>query len=887
VRASSVRWLLISLGVVLSTASLPAMASGAEVLRTTLKNGLRVVVVPNRLAPVVTTEINYLVGSNEAPKGFPGTAHALEHMMFRGSPGLPANQLASIMAALGGEFNADTQQTVTQYFSTVPAEGLDVALHVEAVRMRGLLGSQELWEKERGAIEQEVAQDLSNPMYVYFTRLLEQMYAGTPYAHTALGTTPSFNRTTATMLNDFHDTWYAPNNAILIVVGDVDPAGALQTITRLFGDIPSRKLPARPKIELRPLEPTKIELETDLPYGLAIVSYRLPGYDSPDFAAATVLADVLDSKRGALYALVPSGKGLDASFDSDPRSPAAIGSATVAFPAGGDGAALIKEIGKIIAGYHEKGVPADLVEAAKRREIAAAEFGKNSIPGLATIWSQALAIEGRRSPEDDIRAIEKVSVEDVDRVARRYLDGKTAVTAILKPRAAGEPTAARTFGGKESFAPQEVGPVSLPSWAEGIVRAEIPPTTTAPADLRLANGLRLIVLPSSISPTVTVYGSVRHNADLQTPPGKEGVDDVLGDLFSYGTVTLDRLAFQKALDEIAADVSTGTRFSLQVLADQFDRGLQLLADNLLRPALPKRAFEVVREETADALAGELKSPDYLARRTLRKALFPQNDPELRQATPATVKKLSLTDVKEYYGKVFRPDMTTIVVIGQTTPEKARALVEKYFGGWKATGPKPVTDLPPVPPNPPSTHVVPDPSRVQDAVILSETVGITRQSPDYYTLQVGRHVLSGAFYATRLTQDLREETGLVYTVAAVLESGKTRSLFSIFYGCDPQNVSKARAIIDRDLQAMQTKPVTPLELQQAKTLLLRHIPLGHQSVEAIAEQLLNLVHNDLALDEPRQAARRYQKTTAPQVQQAFEKWIRPGNFVQVSIGPKPE
>ena len=154
----------------------PLRASGgvpgeAGILRATLKNGLRVVIVENKLAPVVTTEVNYLVGSNEAPAGFPGMAHAQAHMMFRGSPGLSADQLADITAAMGGDFDADTQQTVTQYFFTVPADELDLALHIEALRMGGVLDSDELWGEERGAIEQEVAQDLSNPQYVFYTKL--------------------------------------------------------------------------------------------------------------------------------------------------------------------------------------------------------------------------------------------------------------------------------------------------------------------------------------------------------------------------------------------------------------------------------------------------------------------------------------------------------------------------------------------------------------------------------------------------------------------------------------------------------------------------------------------------------------------------------------------
>src|SRR5579884_1744859 len=233
----------------------PPRANGADsenVLRATLPNGLRVVIVRNTLAPVATTVMNYRVGSDEAPEGFPGMAHAQEHMMFRGSPGLSADQLADISAAMGGEFDADTQQTVTQYFFTVPVADLDVALHVESIRMRGVLDTDELWSKERGAIEQEVAQDLSNPEYVFYTKLLAAMFRGTPYQHDALGTRPSFDKTTGQMLQKFHDTWYAPNNAILVIVGDVDPQATLAEVRRLFGPIPSKNLPASQRGDAQP-----------------------------------------------------------------------------------------------------------------------------------------------------------------------------------------------------------------------------------------------------------------------------------------------------------------------------------------------------------------------------------------------------------------------------------------------------------------------------------------------------------------------------------------------------------------------------------------------------------------------------------------------------------
>jgi len=877
---------LLGTGFLLTWLSSQATAK-TDVERATLENGLRVIVVADHLAPVAAVQVNYQVGSNEAPPGFPGTAHALEHMMFRGSPGLSADQLAAIMAALGGESNADTQQTVTQYFITTPVKELETALRVEAIRMAGLLATEESWEKERGAIEQEVARDLSEPMYVFHTRLLAKMFAGTPYETDALGNKPSFGKTTGAMLRKFHEQWYGPNNAILFIVGDVDPAPTLDLARRLFSGIPRRQTPQRPQIKLHPLTPAVLDMETDMPYGLAVAAYRLPGYDSPDYAAGLILGDVLDSQRAKLYDLVTEGAALAAGFSGEELAPATIGYVTAAFAKDGNGAALVKRLQEIVENYRRNGVPAELVKAAKDQEIAAAQFAKNSTEGLAFVWARAMAVEGRSSPDDDVEAIRRVTVADVNRVAKECLDPKTTITAVLTPRAAGKPMAGKASRGKEDFTPKEVKPVELPDWAKDIYSLKVPALPPTPAEFHLGNGLYLIVLHSEVSPTVSLYGEVRNRPEIQEHKGKEGVASVLDELFSYGTNSLDRRAYQKALDEIAASATAGPNFSLQTLAGHFERGVALLADNLLNPALPNEAFAVVRQQEAGALAGKRQSPDYHLRRALLTGLFPPDDPALREATPETIKDLSLQDVRAYYHEVFRPDLTTMVIIGKIEPDEARRVISKYFGDWKASGQRPDLDLPKVPPSKPSVHLVPDPSRVQDRVVLAQAGGVTRSSEDYYPLQVGMHVLSGGFYATRFFRDLREETGLVYTVGGRLDAGTTRSVLSVSYGCDPVNVGKARAVIKRDLQAMQMDKVSPEELRLAKIMMLRRIPLSRASVSGIAGQYLALVRDKLPLNEPKRAADRIIGISAEEVKAAFAKRIRPEEMVQVIQGPAPQ
>ena len=432
-------------------AAVEPAAPADTVLRATLSNGLRIVIVPDRLAPVVATELNYLVGSNDAPDGFPGTAHALEHMMFRGSDGLDKDQLAELGALLGGIYNADTTETVTQYTYTVPADNLDIALQIEALRMRALSLNQADWDKERGAIEQEVSADQSSPFYNFTSQAQAILFEHTPYEHDALGTRPSFDRTDAALLRQFYEKWYAPNNAILVIAGDVRPAEALAQAKAAFGDIPSRDLPPHAAIEPKPVQPKTLTLETNFSVGLIALAYRMPGLKQSDFAAADILSDALRSERGALYALVPTGKALMANFDYQAKPDVGFSLAMAGFPAGDDPAPLLAATRRILADIARDGVPSDLVADAKRQELAQLAFQGNSISGLARRWSHALAFEGVSSPDDVAHAYEAVTTEDVNRLARQLLDPDHAVTAILTPRAAGKKVAGSGFGGVETF----------------------------------------------------------------------------------------------------------------------------------------------------------------------------------------------------------------------------------------------------------------------------------------------------------------------------------------------------------------------------------------------------------------------------------------------------
>ncbi len=219
-------------------------STAPAVVRATLPNGLRVIIVRDPLSPAVNAQMVYLAGSDETPPGFPGMAHAQEHMAAgRSMQGLTSSQLNDISTLMGGRSNAQTENTVTLYYYTVPSKDLPYVLHIFAIQMHGVLDSQAEWTQERGAIEQEVAADLSNPFYRFFSDAWLHLFAGTPYEHDALGTRPSFDKTTGALLKKFYDTWYQPNNAILVITGDIDPQATLSSVKTVFSSIPGHPVP--------------------------------------------------------------------------------------------------------------------------------------------------------------------------------------------------------------------------------------------------------------------------------------------------------------------------------------------------------------------------------------------------------------------------------------------------------------------------------------------------------------------------------------------------------------------------------------------------------------------------------------------------------------------
>ncbi len=863
---------------------------GAEdVTKATLPNGLRVVVVRNTLAAVVSTDLAYLVGTRDDPAAFPGMAHAQEHMMFRGTPDLSTSELGTIATALGGDFNASTSETLTQFNFTVPAANLDAILHIESNRMRDVLDAQAEWQNERGAIEQEVIADGAAPGSDFFRQAQAAAYGGTPYAHEGVGTVEAFNRLTGPDIKRFWQKWYAPNNAVLVIAGDVDPAATIASVRSYFGPLARKPIPAHAHVPFAPLHRTQIIRKSSLVYPLAAVGFRMPGVSSPDFLASFLLQQTLDATRGPLHELANSGQALDGEWVSFPYfNEGQLGFATAALPQGGDPLAMTRKIEGILHEYAAHGVPRELFETTKRQAISGQELSRNSISALASDWATTIALDDEPSIAREQQLLAGVGIADVNRVARTYLVPEHEIIGALTPsanasdRAAPQPPAT---GPEKPIGAQ--APTELPDWAKPLLaHITVPASNLAPVRSVLPNGITLIVQPETISDSVVMAGNVRTNPALEEPYGSEGVASVLEGLFDDGTATRDRTTYQHDLDALDAQASAGSGFGLQATSNSFGRAVALLAENELHPRFTSASFDLAKRRAVQQLDTSLNSTGSVAQRRLAAKLVPTGDPTLRQPTLDGLRALRLNDLRTYYGKAFRPDLTTIVVVGNITPAAASAAISRAFADWHATGAPPALDLPPIPRSAAGDVTLTLPIDQTD-VSLAQMFPLARTAPLYYPLMLGDAILGGGSVTpeqSRLFRDLRQNAGLVYSVSSSLGDARGRAKFQVDYASLPGNAAKIATMIDDEIYRMQTQPVGTFELSLIKASIVRRTIIGDASLSSIGSSLLNDAVDGSPLDQDHIAAEKILATDAADVQQAFSTYVKPADFVKLSIGP---
>ena len=855
------------------------------VYQTTLSNGLQVVVVEDHAAPVVHTEVFYRFGSLYETPGKTGLAHALEHMMFRGTPELSAGGLDDIIARLGAQMNGETQYDYTSYLFDMPADRLSVALEVEADRMAHLALRPQDWSIEQRAVLNEIDGDESSPFFSLLSRVREAAYPNLPAGRTPTGVRSDVARATVADLRRYYNEWYAPNNAALVVAGDVQHQAVFALAARDFGSIHARKLPPHVMQHPQAASGKTVDSEFPFPFEVLDLAYAIPGDTEPGEPAVSTLANVISNQRGPFYqALVESNVALEIEANADTQLKGGLMHVFMVLNPGHHGSEAQQIFQSTMDAQLAHGFDPDLVAAAKRQALAERAYDADSVGGYGDLVGYTYGIVKERDRDEDSR-LAALTPADVLATARKYLAVPNVVghlTPNSSPSAHSQKSTAGVSDNFSSRAPS--GPiVEPPAIRSAIRRPSTARSKLAPTQFSLPNGLRVIVQEKHDRPTVYI-GGVIASSPAFIPSGKEGIDRLADAMAEFGSEHYDFTQLRKTTDDIGASISLGQSFSAHGFAHDFETLLGVLADSEEHPTFPQNWLAIQQSQLANSIDSENDISGVLISRAYLRRLLQPDDPALRYASAQSVSGISRDDLLAYTKHYWRPDLTTLSIVGDITPERAKRAVEAAFGSWTNDGPTPSLAQPSLP-APHLAHAYVGTAANQVFVQLGQPA-VARTSRDYDAFSLLTQIIGGAgYFESRLWQELRQKRGLVYSVNSVVKADRDRGDLEIMLNASPQNVESAIGIVRTQLDRLRTQPVSQTELADAKIRLVNAALLNEASASGQLDEIGEIVQNGLPLDYYTTLAQRYAEITPADIQRVAKEYLQPDRLIEVFSGPQ--
>ncbi len=886
------RSILVILGLVLAlapaaaTRAQSAPSADASVFTTTLKNGLQVIVIEDHAAPVVQVATWYRFGSLQETSGKTGLAHALEHMMFRGTTNVSAGGLLDTTARLGAEMNGQTDYDYTEFYFTMPADRLDVGLYLESDRMQHAMIRQQDWNVERGAVLAELDGDDSSPFFNLLARVRAAAYPGDPHGRTPIGLRNDVAGATASDIATYYHEWYAPNNAALVVAGDVHHADVFKEVQSYFGAIPARKLPARSTVTPMAAHGAIVEAEFPFPFEVVDLAYAIPGDTEPGEPAISTLSSLIENQRSPFYqALVQTNIALAISTNADTQLKGGLLNVFVILNPGHTADEAQTVFQATMDNLIHNGVSPDLARGATRMTLADRIFSGDSITGAGSLAGYTYGIVGEKVGDEDAR-IAALTPADLTAAAAKYL-AKPTVVGHLRPNEA------RNAGNSEKsdasvtddFSTREPsGPVIVPKALAAILRTPSRVRSKLkPVAFTLANGLRVIVQEKHDRPTFVLKGAIRSSVAFQAP-GQEGVARLASSVADYASDAYPFDVRHRTTDDLGAYVSTGASFSAQGMSHDFDAILKIVADGEMHPSFPEQWVDLERDQLANSLQSENNLASTVVDRAYLHLLLSPDDPALRFASKNTVSSLTRDDLVAYTHRYWRPDLTSIAIVGDVDPARVRSALEAAFGSWSAEGPTPSTALMALP-SATAGHAWVGTEANQVTVKIGQPA-IASTNPDYDTFELMSQILGGeGAFESRLWQQLRQTRGLVYSVGSDLRANPSRGDFEIQLSASPSKVPQAIDLVRVQLILLQTAPVSATELLEAKTRLVSEALLSEESAGGQASELLDVASSGLPLDYYQTLGRRYARITPADIQRVAKAYLHPESLIQIYAGPR--
>ncbi|MFT3787646.1 MAG: pitrilysin family protein [Tepidisphaeraceae bacterium] len=869
--------------------------------RETLDNGLRVIYAPMTNAPVVHVRVIYHVGSRDEAPDRQGFAHMFEHMMFRGSAHVASEQHMKLVNSFGGVCNAFTSYDQTTYHDTIPTNHLETALYLEADRMASFKVSGPVFETERNVVAEEWRLRYANQPYGPMNRdTFATAFKTHNYKWPTIGDMDHLRAANIQELQDFHDKYYIPNNACLIIAGQFDMAQAKQYVHKYFGWMPkgeefTRATQQEPEQTDGPR--VKIVHRPQVPVVRVTLAWKSPAYRNDDHLKLELLTSILGGGRSSrgYQALVggddPIAVGVNAGNYQLEDPSLIVASLAVLRDKNPDNA--VTRLKAVIQKVIDEGVTQEELDKAKTGIRVSLINGRATAESVGTALGEEEVFGGDANRVNEwFDKLDAITVADIKTTAANYLKDQTLTIVQYLP-------------GKEEAstepASQPVAPASQP--AEAVAKRVLnfpegypvhPPTGTDALAASFnkgvpdtVNGVQVLTMTDKRLPVVSVSLVLRSGGHAAAPD-KAAVPGLTAQMLTRGAA--GQTAQQIAEDLESRGINIGvdddgdtTRASLFATSDQLDYGLTRFKQILQQPDFPEKEFAKLKQQAITGLIQSLSQPGNVADRELDKLVFGELTPLGRQVEPDQLRRLTLDDVKAWYASVYKPENALLVFSGSIEPEQARALAATLLADWKSDGtpPKANYELPAVADKRPIV-LVDNPTGQQSSVRMGlRSYDVT--SDDRFAGSVATQILSSGI-ENRMDRKLRAEKGLTYGSGGYFRPGRHGGSFEVTVDTRPEKTGEAITGAFEVLEEMCKNEITPEELEYAKSRVAGLMVLQTQTVQQQAGRRIESILNGWPADYWDNYASKIAKVTTAQVRAAMEKYVDSSKLAIVVVAP---
>ena len=879
---------ILAAGFVLLLAALPVRAAELDIPFTefTLDNGLRVIVHEDHKAPIVAVNVWYHVGSKNEKPGKTGFAHLFEHLMFNGSENFNDEFFKPFDRVGATAQNGTTWLDRTNYFQNVPSTAVDLALWMESDRMGHMLGAvtQERLDEQRGVVQNEKRQGENQPYGKVYEVMQKNLFPeGHPYSWETIGSMEDLNAASLDDVYEWFRTYYGPNNAVLVLAGDITPEVAREKVELYFGDIPPGPPVSKYDVWAPKLESTRrVSMQDRVPQARIFKAWVGPHWTSADADLLTIAGTILSTgKTSRLYQRLVYEDQTATAVDAAPMffEIAGIAGVDATVQPGGDLAAVEAAIDEEMARFLKDGPTQAEVDRAVTQIRAQQIRGLEQIGGFSgkaqLLARNAIYAGDPAFYKTSMRRLETATPAAIRDAARRWHSAPSLTIAVHPfPELSAKNAGVDRSSGPPM--PEEFPDVDFDDFERGT----------------LDNGLEIIVANRGAVPVVqmNLLFDVGYAADAFS---KLGTSNLVMAMLDEGTKRRSALEISDQLAALGANLTTSANLdqsivSLNTMTDNLDEALDIYSDVVLNPQFPQAELDRLRKQVSAGIKAEQSSPVSLALRIVPSLLYSEdhayNMPLTGSGTEESLASIERDDLIDFHDAWFRPNNATLIVVGDTTLDEIRPKLERQFSRWSARN-VPTKNIEPVEsPDQQRVYIVDRPDSEQSIVIAANIVPPANR-PDELALQAMNDVLGGMFTA-RVNMNLREDKSWAYGAFTFVVGAAGPRPYIAYAPVQTDKTALSMTELRKELvEIISTRPPEDDELAKVIDDTTLSLPGNWETSAAVANSLAESQRYGYADDYWDTYADRVRGLTLEDLRDAASKYVQPDRLVWVVVGDR--